>query len=121
MIDVKELRVGNIVFLKSKNKYYEITSGYEIDNGTESDDFEPVELNEDILIKCFFVKQSIEGYYYLTLRMYSSELYIYHNVMSNLILMSEDDVYICNTGIKYLHDLQNLYYALTKKELEVSL
>ena len=31
-----------------------------------------------------------------------------------------DDIELCNYNIKYVHQLQNIYFALTQKELEIN-
>ena len=78
-------------------------------------DLEPIELTEEILLKCGFEKREDGDY--------------------NLFKYSEVDIVICSdfsswkcdginfsvNYIKYLHQLQNLYFALTNKELEINL
>lgn len=124
-MEVQELRVGNYLF-----KYGEVVKIVEIgikhkgdtnyylrsenDNcGYWIDQFNPIPLTEEILLKCCFEKRSDGDY--------------------NLFKYSEVDIIICNdfsswqcdginfsvNRIKYLHQLQNLYWCLVGKELNI--
>lgn len=124
-MEVQELRVGNHLF-----KYGEVVKIVEIgikhkgdtnyylrsenDNcGYWIDQFNPIPLTEEILLKCGFKKRS-DGHF-------------------NMFKHSEVDIIICNdfsswqcdginfsvNRIKYLHQLQNLYFALIGKELNI--
>lgn len=71
---------------------------------------EPIPLTEEILLSCGFLNWN--GYF-------SKGNIKYEN--GNIILkFYSDDAYIIK-GIKYLHQLQNLYYALTGGDLEIEL
>ena len=127
MIKANELRVGNHLF-----KYGEVVKIVEIgikhkgdtnyylrsenDNcGYWIDQFNPIPLTEEILLKCGFEKRSDGDY--------------------NLFKYSEVDIIICNdfsswqcdginfsvNRIKYIHQLQNLYWCLVGKELNFEL
>ncbi len=78
-------------------------------------EYEPIPLTEDILLKCGFVKPA-------------------HSWNGDIFHLSEWDDYPLNwmvamdkngavivKKLKYLHQLQNLYFALTQQELEVNL
>ena len=124
-MEVQELRVGNHLF-----KYGEVVKIVEIgikhkgdtnyylrsenDNcGYWIDQFNPIPLTEEILLKCGFKKRS-DGHF-------------------NMFKHSEVDIIICNdfsswqcdginfsvNRIKYLHQLQNLYWCLVGKELNI--
>lgn len=124
-MEVQELRVGNYLF-----KYGEVVKIVEIgikhkgdtnyylrsenDNcGYWIDQFNPIPLTEEILLKCGFKKRS-DGHF-------------------NMFKHSEVDIIICNdfsswqcdginfsvNRIKYLHQLQNLYWCLVGKELNI--
>ena len=124
-MEVQELRVGNYLF-----KYGEVVKVVEIgikhkgdtnyylrsenDNcGYWIDQFNPIPLTEEILLKCGFKKRS-DGHF-------------------NILKHSEVDIIICNdfsswqcdginfsvNRIKYLHQLQNLYWCLVGKELNI--
>ena len=102
MIKANELRVGNHLF-----KYGEVVKIVEIgikhkgdtnyylrsenDNcGYWIDQFNPIPLTEEILLKCGFKKRS-------------------------------DGINFSVNRIKYLHQLQNLYFALNNQELNIEL
>lgn len=92
-----ELRIGNWV-INPHGIMFIITSGADID---DSEDFEPIELTEEILLKCNlgeFVKIVGNGEYRRL------------KIFENTYYMPE-----------YLHKFQNLVYETTGKELEVCL
>ena len=94
-----------------------------------SQNIEPIPLNEEILLKCGFEKyikksnidgiemrlqadgNGNDGTYFLSCGGFNGGLYV-------LVLCKGN--YICN-NIEYLHELQNLYYSLTKTELQIAL
>lgn len=81
----------------------------------------PIPLTEDILLKCGFVQiaylKNIDENFFLTTDAMGFRLQVEKN--------HEDGYYICESlslnHIKYLHQLQNLYFALTGTELEINL
>ncbi len=76
-----------------------------------------VKLTEDILLKCGFKDVSS----YKDFRLFINEdLYIGVSLRKNInAYVSISDIDILN--VIYLHQLQNLFYALTHEELEVKL
>ena len=76
----------------------------------------PINIDEDILIKCG-LKRIVDGLFY---GFKSSVGYVvpYQNGAYGLYQYVKSDEYIAR--FTYLHELQNLYYALTKEELDVS-
>jgi len=116
MIAPQELRIGNIVRLKSKNKDYVIDSGYEIDTGTDSDDFEPIELTEDWLRKLNFVCLGKKRNWFD----YNLNGRIVLSISLDGILLINLNGEFSNIGsVKYVHQLQNLIFALTGEELKI--
>lgn len=126
-----ELRIGNYVYLKSKNKWYEIANGHDIDEGTDSGDFEPIPLTEEWLLKFRFIdyrtlpnKITKKAYFDIKIGFYKkawnielkqSKLRIYHfHNFWHVISPANGSI-----GIEYVHQLQNLYFALTGEELEI--
>lgn len=123
MIQANELRIGN--WVKYKNKYYQIYDGIrslsiddldseKLDSHLKNiklSDLEPIELTEEILLKCGFLKHKDIGYRCL-----------FKDFKFDL-----DDFTICfidswlDIEIKHLHQLQNIYYALCNEELNVQL
>ena len=128
MIQANELRIGNKVqdangFIFDVVSIHEDGTVYCYFDGNEGDVWEfydknpclGIELTEEILLKCGFEKREDGDY--------------------NLFKYSEVDIVICSdfsswkcdginfsvNSIKHLHQLQNLYFILTGKELEVKL
>ena len=124
MIQVNELRIGNWVNLNKNgtSEYYQIDSGYDLYKLDESDciDITPINLDESILLKCGYHKFNdanlwsdygipIDGF-----------------VKYQLMYLKRESVYSFPNPngavrLKYLHELQNLYFALTKTELTINL
>jgi TATA-box binding protein (TBP) (component of TFIID and TFIIIB) len=67
----------------------------------------PIPITEEILLKCGFEK----GKCYFSLENFDIDLKGWFG-FNNMV---------ANANIKYLHQLQNLYFALTGEELEVNL
>lgn len=113
MLRAEELRIGNIISLTGKpirisfstleKLSFPELSKYQIYEGK----FKPIELSEDILLMCGFEKGPV--YYSLN----DFDIYLDGWFGFNDMVATAD--------IKYLHQLQNLYFALTGKELEVKL
>ena len=117
MIEAKELRIGNLVNYIYSQLDFSIISGltYEVPHIDEItgfeplyDELEPIPITEEWLLK-FGVKN---GYLGPIRRVYG------------LVNGSENDFELCfEIGrldfrtIKYVHQLQNLYFALTGQEL----
>lgn len=118
-----ELRVNNYVFSKETQSYQKITGITEeniyIDTITfdypDYDEIEPIELTEEILLKCGF-KVSIDIYYLLKMNGYFKKPF----------KEADHFLYKSNSGdtvssVKHLHQLQNLIHAITGEELEINL
>jgi hypothetical protein len=122
MIQVKELRIGSTykwgdgIATLSQQDLRDILELEEIEN------IYPIELTEDILIKCGFKDMSFPGLYpeYTLL---SDELNLatieYDSEMNAVWLCFEGT--ICGKKLKHLHQLQNLYFDLTGEELQIAL
>lgn len=128
MIDRRELRIGNWVGTVYNVPYIKIT---EIKNhvvcgvnckGVSYPSLKPIPLTEEILLKCGFVKDEtdqdkniISGNIcdYILESDNGGNYFLGVNHGENTLYFSWD--------IKYLHQLQNLYYALMGEELEVKL
>jgi hypothetical protein len=117
-IDAGELRIGNWIFEEGQddNKPFQIFSIYhEVKNnkvnGLPICLMRPIPLTEDILLKCGF------------------ECYEFDNGEPNqyrfknrLIVIRKGNFvdYGCDVIITSLHQLQNLYFALTGQELQIN-
>ncbi len=81
-------------------------------------DIEPIPLTEDLLLKCGAKKYYIPSSTHFSFDVDSSlELECFAGKLQ-LVCNSMD---VLNFDIKYLHQLQNLYFAITGKELEIKL
>ncbi len=119
-IKAGELRVGNWVkTMDGINQIDGIGEYVLIDKYAESfDSLSGVELSEQVLLKCGFEKTK-SGYYNNgkgnNLFVDFENKYLRMGVgTSGLDCM----FYIVSVNIKHLHQLQNLYFALTGKEIE---
>jgi hypothetical protein len=105
-----DLRIGNLV----KQGVVESIGSSLIqvsDTIYESEVIEPIELTEKLLLKFGF--KGTEGYYY-DLEIGAIEFYY------------EDGILVCdiynyrNENVKYVHQLQNIFFDLTNKELKIN-
>jgi len=133
-IESKELRIGNYVkcpldetFLKVttlKNKLIIASKGENINYNA----IEPFPLTEEILLKCGFVEGDNKWFnemYYTDCKEATELFVISFNLVSNRLAIyeidMEDTCIFTGKKVYYLHQLQNLFYALTGEELTVEL
>mgnify|MGYP001614383636 CR=1 FL=1 len=110
-----ELRIGNIVYRNDirKNEIYTIFSGGELDS---SGIFTPVRLTDEWIKKLGYEKDGAEMFA------------VYGKENSQNIVKCDDGYYfidneqggINDIPMKYVHQLQNLYFALKGEELKYS-
>ena len=123
MIKAKDLRIGNYIYNPVQKINFKVDlvtlSNIINDNLKKSTKdekyyYQPIELTEDILLKCGFEKSNtiffIEEYLKFDI--------IRHDTENFYRLMKYSNGF---RWFKYLHQLQNLYFALTNKELEIKL
>ena len=106
MIRPEELRIGNHVILKGREYQVDAFDIYKMAENDENDEVQPIPLTEEWLLKFgfdsdgdeFWEKGGVQvGYHY-----------------------GEENGFIhIRQQIEYVHQLQNLYFALTRKELEI--
>lgn len=132
-MNLNELRLGNYVYgIDPNNKECGMAmckvqciymDGAEL-NGIEvplcAEYIEPIELTSDILVKCGFNKTKLDGCdCHFTYTKYNGSLKF------KITALYDADFSVCvlnaAKGIKYLHQLQNLYFSINGKELEVKL
>lgn len=126
MINTNELMLGNYVELSNGNivrikRINEVNISY-YDNSIDQyldvmfKDIYPIPITEEILEKCGFYKCD---------RLNNMPANYYSNDEGNKIgYHKESDKYLLigmYCEFKYLHELQNIYYLLTKKQLNVNL
>lgn len=111
----KQIRIGNYLLgkciddLDDRKEWWEIYKIQDAEDlmAVKEDWDKPIPLTEEVLLKCGFLNFGN--------RWMRSELPL-DIIMSNGLYMS----YVVNE-IKYLHQLQNLYWCLCGKELDVNL
>lgn len=112
MIQANELRIGNYVrdnlggILRIKGVQEESVLFYII----------PIPITEDILLKCGF-KRDIDIVYRYYFE-FNLDVILAYEIDDNSIRIGDSWEF---GKIQYLHELQNLIFALTKTELEITL
>lgn len=127
MIQANELRIGNYVL--GQNKQITKVDGFFNENKAIYTDVEDervkfiihylnkcegIELTEEILLKCGFEKEVSTVY----INIGSIEIGTVANGKRFYIQISSQNITL---EIKYLHQLQNLYWCLCEKELNIEL
>ncbi len=118
-----DLRIGNLVYSKETNKHQKIT-GLTDENPfidaitfdyTNYDEIEPIPITEEILFNFGYRKE--HDIYFKNnslLRFIGKEVFYCRGEIDD----AEFQEYIAS--IKYVHQLQNLYFSLTARELTVA-
>ena len=126
MIEAKELRIGNLIYIggdyepiyRLGNKRFWSLLGDKVSNkeGFRYKYANPIPITEDWLLKFGFVHKGGNGYKAPTNTEY------WHFSLGNgfipSIWLSRTIVSDGYKGCKYIHQLQNLYFALTGDELK---
>lgn len=113
MIQANELRIGNWVYQNQRNDFVRIDGGdiWNIQSNIITEkDIKPIPLTPEILEKAGFKESLI------------SKDYIYKGFM----MLHKTEGYMCSPfdfmkKVTYVHELQNLYFALTGEELNIEL
>lgn len=132
-----ELRVGNYITSKEWGGYHQIIGVELIENGYRVQskgywhvcipgvyfDISPIPLDENLLLKCGFEDWTgNQGYYVMLGKVigYVKITFSFH-LPTKTISRAEigDDINIMH--IKYIHQLQNLFFSLTGTELNAQL
>lgn len=114
MIQATDLRVGNKVHYDTGESIEVHTIDWndikmaELNNRMFNINHKPIPITEDILLKCGFVRIN-SGWFRLG------------NLAINISFDTEWGGNWMGIRLKYLHELQNLYWCLCKKELDISL
>lgn len=137
-LNIKEFRIGNLV---DRTDYIcRVVGIFEKDNGLVLDainykgerfvlqEVKPISLTEEWLLKMGFKKQE-EYYYKSELDIDYCFLYadfrkdwgLYIEYTDSPCLEDENKKYPVSFGVKYIHQVQNLYFSLTHKELKIEL
>ncbi len=106
-----ELRIGNLVKYKHLSESSSI-SAFDISQiSDDNSNVEPIRLTEEWLLK-FGFKKDLENDLYLEST--STSFFVWQNKRVELL---DNKNNICISHCKYVHQLQNLYLALTGEEL----
>jgi hypothetical protein len=105
-----ELRIGNYIYLSDKEKVWEILDGHEIDECYENPYTKSIYLTEEWLLKLGFQSNPYQDRYekgvlHIECDKTKGYLQLWCEQLPQAIF------------IKYVHQLQNLYFALTGQEL----
>jgi len=110
-MEAKELRLGNFVKLIYGDKPFNVVTSIDNDyisvdeitfDFTTGDEIEPIEITKEWLLKFGFKKRKIN---------FLNAFLVYNLAKFEITYGSE------NSPLKYVHELQNLHFALTKKEI----
>ena len=116
MIEVQSLRVGSYYLYKGKEIKFDVSDFNEI-NHNLLDLLEPIELTEEWLLKFGFEKDIDSWFYSFDYDENKETFKIFERAKENIY--SIIDVNNFGIEIKYAHRLQNIYFALTDKELTI--
>jgi len=114
MIQANELRIGNL--LQDEDGAFPVTKTFFSLLEINLETCKPIPLTEEWLLKFGFEKVCYEKYAHKKL----NKLRAYPHVMKNGFGIYLMDSYGL-PHIKYVHQLQNLYFALTGTELKLTL
>ena len=129
----EELRLGNWVYISDNytHAFYKQETQINIHNmmylcGETKEPldftFEPIPLTEEILLKCGFYETSNKDFIggLFALKQKGDGFYINKETMSYCYFDYEGNIEDI-IKINYVHQLQNLYFALTNEELQIEL
>jgi len=138
-MNANELRIGNLIQKNGKIHYTNNLTIRDIFHLSidDTDNFEPIPINEDWLLKFEFEKvknkdkEDLREYIGHTAQkakyaIFDTDIFITKVDKRGLLWRSIDCDFMVlfyhkSIPIKYLHQLQNLYFALTDIELEINL
>lgn len=118
-MNANELRIGNLIQWISTGKVEEVKDIATYDkrqaniNNVSISDCKGIELTEEWLIKFGFIKRRVANMWYE---------YMLNYVVLDKRDGTDFDIYFSSlhqTEIKYVHQLQNLYFCLTGEELKI--
>lgn len=120
MINIQELRIGNYLFNKGQpictvNGIYRRDHISVKESYLESihiENFEPIKLTTEILEKWFGFEKIDVDYFKLK----TESFYCHIDEQGFGFSLEHDNFYIC----EYVHQLQNLYFALMGKEITIN-
>lgn len=128
MIQKTELRIGNKVFDPTFStlisEVEQMHSEYVVTNYNDSislSKLDPIPLTPEILEKCGFVKHIIDRYESWHLDISPVDKFMFYKGLMQFGVLGVGNYEWSNAKIKYLHQLQNLYFSLTSTELTINI
>lgn len=123
-VDNKELRLGNLLIRRGieENIY---TLGTSTINGKPEHEYNPIPLTTETIAKCGFPEsEDGDGYVIewdneVKFKGFSGKEKLFIIINGDGTHLANNEMVIMTTQVDYLHQLQNLYFALTFKELEI--
>lgn len=118
-----ELRIGNLANYKgevikiegfSKTTFYYIVGDMLFSVINDIDKLEPIQLTGEWLLKLGF-----EQYYDHENDIHSMKKHFFSFVSPSMISVNNQYLIFEENNIKYVHQIQNLYFALTSEELTI--
>jgi hypothetical protein len=115
---VNELRVGNFVYHEPTIDDWDVITikeGSIIQCAISPDSYEPILLTEEWLLK-FNIKQD-EWFCDNSYKLSQNKLFENYDV--SVCNVNKNNI-VCFADVKYVHELQNLFFALTHEELTIN-
>jgi hypothetical protein len=126
-MEAKDLRIGNLVFIGKEVNVLDLADFADIYENNTIKHFEPIPLTEEWLLRFGFEKGSFnqlqETHYINKLNIIKVIVSgigfwdVYTDYSPDISWSNGLNVITNNKGIKHVHQLQNLYFALTDQEL----
>lgn len=118
-MEANELRIGNITDKGTIVSFYERGIHVGFGKTFEFNEVQPIPLTEEWLLKFGFEKNFENLIEILINKNQSLHFDKTDNCMSLYIPINHEFIYLVFKHIKYVHQLQNLYFSLTGTELEI--
>jgi len=121
-MDAKELRIGNILYSRLRDREFIVTATDIVNIQNEPENVSAILLTKEWLLKCGFIfkKQSnICGQDQWS----GMDFYIKENITLRGNLKKDSTLALAeyfNCQIEYVHQFQNLFFALTNTELTIN-
>ena len=120
-MEATELRIGNWVYNQTTASYQQvypmmIPQIHSIQKEGRGTNITPIPLTEEILLKCGF--QMFRGEFWNSV---SSSMDISIVILENKFYFVVNSEYAITKHFIYVHELQNIYFALTGEELSINL
>lgn len=113
-----ELRIGNLILL-NENTIISVSemTVYNMIHRAESADYKPIPLTEEWLLRFGWGKGEFDSEYMDNVSL--KEEALSYNVDAKMLIIETPYHNLEINHIKYVHQLQNLYFALTGNELTI--